>query len=162
MFKNCHLTPTLCGSSGISENRPTISGGCDVSLLAYFAILRPVLMIPFIRSYPASAFLKKKHKPMINVAPSVIYRPIKFDSNVLEIQRDFEMILKWNLNSPENFKLTAGGIVHSQIGCTNFKSSKQSLDLFDFFIFFGFFSFFRIVSDFFLFFPYFFGCVRIL
>ena len=60
MFKNCHLTPTLCGSSGISENRPTISGGCDVSLLAYFAILRPVLMIPFIRSYPASVFLKKK------------------------------------------------------------------------------------------------------
>ena len=99
---------------------------------------------------------------MINVAPSVIYRPIKFDSNVLEIRGDFEMTLKWNINSPENFELTTGGIVHSQIGCTNFKSSKQSLDLFDFFIFFGFFSFFRIVSDFFLFFPYFFGCVRIL
>ena len=52
------------------------------------------------------------------------------------------------------------GVVHSQIGCTNFKYSKKSLDLLDFsdfYIFFGFFCFsnFLSFSDFFYFFGFF-------
>ena len=46
----------------------------------------------------------------------------------------------------------APGVVHSQIRCADFKSSKKFLDLLDFFRFFRFFSdffrFFRFFSDF--------------
>ena len=41
------------------------------------------------------------------------------------------------------------GVVHSQIGCTDFKSSKKSLEFSDFLDFFGFFGFFSDFLDFF-------------
>ena len=43
------------------------------------------------------------------------------------------------------------GVVLSQIGCTDFKSSKKSLDVLDFFKFFGFFLIFRILRIFWIF-----------
>ena len=57
-------------------------------------------------------------------------------------------------------QLDRRGIVHLQKGCTDFKSSKISLDFLDFLnIFRFFFQIFRIFSDFF---PDLFGCTKIL
>ena len=53
-----------------------------------------------------------------------------------------------NLNTRQCFQGSPRGVVHSQIECTVFKSSKKILGFF--YIFFRFFEFFRLFPDFFV------------